>query len=156
MKLRYLIIAFIFSYQISVAHNVELYRKLLILSKDNAEYARAFKLKTDNVTVYETAINVGYKALANFIMCKHVSNPFLKLNYFNIGKKYLEAAINSDMNNIELLFLRYCVQKNVPKILNYSSDMINDKLKIMSYINQNTNNQPIPIEFLNHIKKTLS
>ncbi len=156
MKFRCLIIVFIVSYQTGVSHNIELFRKLLILSKDNAEYARAFKLKTDNVTILENATSVGYKAMANFMMCKHVSNPFQKLNYFNSGKKYLEIAIRSDTNNIELLFLRYCVQKNVPKILSYSSDMITDKKKIMFYLNENTNKQSIPLEFINHIKKALN
>jgi hypothetical protein len=34
----------------------------------------------------------------------------------------LESAIKADQTNVELRFLRYTIQTNVPGFLNYSSD----------------------------------
>jgi hypothetical protein len=56
------------------------------------------------------------------LMAKHAFNPFSKLSYFKKGKLMLESAIKADQTNVELRFLRYTIQTNVPGFLNYSSD----------------------------------
>jgi hypothetical protein len=65
---------------------------------------------------------LGYKGGATMLMAKHAFNPFSKLSYFKKGKVMLESAIKADRNNVELRFLRYTIQTNVPGFLNYSSD----------------------------------
>jgi hypothetical protein len=65
---------------------------------------------------------LGYKGGATMLMAKHVFNPFSKLSYFKKGKVMLESAIKADRNNVELRFLRYTIQTNVPGFLNYNSD----------------------------------
>ena len=49
----------------------------------------------------------------------------------------LEKAISSDPNNLELRFLRYCVQINTPKFLNYNEDLKSDSLFITSQLESN-------------------
>ena len=56
------------------------------------------------------------------LMAKHVINPFSKLSYFKKGKLMLENAIKADYTNVELRFLRYTIQTNVPGFLNYTSE----------------------------------
>lgn len=70
---------------------------------------------------------MGYKAGATMLMAKHVFNPFSKLNYFNKGKSMLEKAIHSDKNNVELRFLRYTIQTNVPSFLGYNQNKETDR-----------------------------
>ena len=60
------------------------------------------------------------------IMAKHVFNPFSKLSYFNKGKLILEKAIQAEGKNVELRFLRYSIQTNVPAFLGYKSNLKND------------------------------
>lgn len=69
----------------------------------------------------------GYKGASTMIMAKHVFNPYSKIQYFNNGKVILEKAIQSDKNNIELRYLRYTIQRNAPSILNYNSNIEEDK-----------------------------
>ena len=65
---------------------------------------------------------LGYRGGATMVMAKHVVNPFSKLSYFKKGKQMLESAIKADHTNVELRFLRYTIQTNVPGFLNYTSE----------------------------------
>jgi len=77
----------------------------------------------------------GYKACAEMLMAKHVLNPFSKLSHFKKGKSMLENAINIDKNNVELIFLRYTIQTNVPSFLNYNQNQKGDKEFIINSLN---------------------
>ena len=69
----------------------------------------------------------GYKASAHMMMANYVVNPFTKLSYFSKGKKLLEKAIEASKANVELRFLRFAVQSNIPAFLGYSSNRQTDK-----------------------------
>lgn len=71
---------------------------------------------------------LGYRASATMMMAKHLNNPFSKLSYFKKGKVMLEKAIQFDQKNVELIFLRYTIQTNVPSFLNYYANKENDRL----------------------------
>ncbi|MBC7758331.1 MAG: hypothetical protein H7069_05710 [Phormidesmis sp. FL-bin-119] len=70
---------------------------------------------------------LGYKGGAIMLMATHVVNPFSKLSYFKKGRIALEKAIQADKNNVELRFLRYTVQTNIPSFLGYSSHLEKDR-----------------------------
>ncbi len=69
----------------------------------------------------------GYKACATMMMANYFFNPFSKLSNFYKGKKLLEKAIEIDKENIELRFLRFSVQTNIPSFLGYKSSIAQDK-----------------------------
>jgi hypothetical protein len=75
---------------------------------------------------------LGYKAVATMLMAKYVFFPFTKLSHFNKGKKMLSKSIEADQKNVELRFLRFTVQTNVPSFLNYTVDIKNDKNIILN------------------------
>ncbi|SKB34075.1 hypothetical protein [Daejeonella lutea] len=79
---------------------------------------------------------LGYKGGANMLMAKYVINPFSKLSYFKKGKGMLEKAIQADNKNVELRFLRYTIQNNVPSFLGYNDHMTADK----SFLTQSISN----------------
>ncbi len=70
---------------------------------------------------------LGYRAGATMLMAKHSLNPFSKLSYFKKGKTMLEKAIQAENNNVELRFLRYTIQTNVPSFLGYSGQLDKDR-----------------------------
>ena len=72
-------------------------------------------------------LHLGYKAMAEFMKCYHSFNPVTKLSYFAKGKTDLDHAISVEPENIELRYLRFTVQTNIPFFLNYSSSMNDDK-----------------------------
>ena len=76
-------------------------------------------LKNNNKT---NQIN-AYTGTYYMIKSKFLDNPIMKIKYFNKGKEILEESIENEPNSIELIFLRYSIQKNIPKFLMYSSDL---------------------------------
>ena len=86
------------------------------------------------------------------MLAKHDSNPVKKWRYFYKGKDMLENAINKYPNNLELRFLRYCVQLNVPDFLAYKSHLESDKEIITNQIDEQTESLQL---FIKPILKTL-
>jgi len=75
----------------------------------------------------ESSLLLGYKASGMLLMAKHVFNPFSKMTYFKKGKQMLEKAISLDKDDVELRFLRFTAQTNMPFFLGYSGNIENDK-----------------------------
>lgn len=98
------------------------------------------------------ALFLGYRASATMLMAKHLINPFSKLSYFKKGKLMLEKAIEFDQKNVELRFLRYTIQTNVPSFLNYSADKEKDKLFLHQSLNT-LNDQKLKNIISNYLKK---
>lgn len=74
----------------------------------------------------------GYEGCFYFIKCQFINNPIERLISFNKGKELLESAIKQDPNSVELRFLRYSIQKNLPKFLLY-----NNLEKDLIFVNEN-------------------
>ncbi|SNR73285.1 hypothetical protein SAMN06265371_11087 [Lutibacter agarilyticus] len=83
----------------------------------------------------------SYIAAMNFMKSRFVKNPFTKLKYFKIGKKELDAVILNNPKNIEMRYIRYLMQKQIPGFLNYS-DNIEEDFKLLStqLVESNYNN----------------
>lgn len=69
----------------------------------------------------------GYKAAGTMMLAKYVFNPFSKFSNFLKGKSLLEKCIAADTQNIELRFLRYCIQRKAPAFLQYRSSLKEDQ-----------------------------
>ena len=73
----------------------------------------------------------GYRAGATMMMAKYVFSPFSKISYFRKGRDMLQKAVNADDQNIELRFLRFAVQTNLPFFLGYKDHIEADKIFIL-------------------------
>ena len=73
----------------------------------------------------------GYRASATMMMAKYVFNPFSKISYFRRGRDMLQKAVNADSQNMELRFLRFAVQTNLPFFLGYKDHIDRDKTFIL-------------------------
>lgn len=76
----------------------------------------------------------GYKGMADLMVCYHAFNPVTKLKYFYKGIHKLDKAIEDDKANVELRYLRFSVQCNVPPIVNYRANIDEDKSAIIGYL----------------------
>ncbi|HMR20247.1 MAG TPA: hypothetical protein PKA53_13170 [Sphingobacterium sp.] len=76
----------------------------------------------------KSTVEKGYQAAFHMFMAKHTGNPIKKMHYFNGGKKLLEQQIVADANNIELRFIRLCIQYYIPDFLGYKEDIEKDKV----------------------------
>jgi len=75
---------------------------------------------------YNTAEAKGYIAAMNFMKSRFVSFPFTKLKYFKIGKKQLDEVIDDNPANIEMRYIRYLMQKEIPQFLGYYENINED------------------------------
>lgn len=78
-----------------------------------------------------SSLLLGYKGMCCMIMANYTWNPYNKLSYFTKGRNLLDDAINRDVSNIELRFLRFCVQTHAPGFLGYSAKIDEDKAVIV-------------------------
>lgn len=81
-----------------------------------------------------TDVLSGYAGGVTMLMAKSTANPFSKMEYFKEGKTLLEDAISNNKNDIELRFLRFAIQDNLPAILGYNENLDEDKGYIMKYL----------------------
>lgn len=68
----------------------------------------------------------GYYAAMLFMKAKYVKFPLSKYNNFKKGKLALDQVILENKSNVELRYLRFVFQKEVPAFLNYDSNIEED------------------------------
>ena len=100
------------------------------LNKDSQKawefYAKLNTLDKPSATL------LAYKGIAAAHIAKVSSNPFKKLSMLRKAKMYLEEAVVMDHKNIEIRFLRYAMQVQIPKILGMSTNIQEDKNYILT------------------------
>jgi len=106
------------------------------------ELYNALKGKSD-----DTDLLSGYEGGVTMLMAKNTDNLVKKADYFKTGKKLLEDAISQNSNNIELRFLRFAIQENLPPILNYNKNLDEDRNYIIKYL---------PMLELRNLKKAIA
>jgi hypothetical protein len=89
-----------------------------------------------NQSEYHSPIFKGYQSIILMLQAKISNSPLEKIKYFNKGKYLLESTIAADNENVELRYLRFCVQTNVPFYLFYNDDIEKDKKYIMENWNR--------------------
>ena len=131
MKLFLFILLFFFFFLAPFAKGDDLLevRKAYYLAVDNEESLKAFETMLINFNNPDNTI-LGYIGMSFMLKAKYAWLPNDKWDYFNKGKKFLESAISKDPNNIELKFMRFCIQNNTPSFLRYNKNLEKDKWDI--------------------------
>lgn len=87
----------------------------------------------NHVDVKSPAVLICYKGAAKIISAKFTYNPFKRYRAFLNGKQLIETALAKDTGNIEMRFLRFTMQTNLPVVLGYSGNIAEDKNYIVSH-----------------------
>lgn len=136
MKIVLLFCCFVFNLGYSDIGQV---RKLFIASAHSKPCSKELNEKLSQVNENSEPVFIGYKGVAEVMLCNYDYNPFCKYTHFLKGKKLLETAIKREPDNIELRFLRFSVQTNAPEILGYYHDRKDDKSRILAYLYSSEN-----------------
>lgn len=83
-------------------------------------------------------ILIGYKGALIAIKARFTMNPFRKLSYCKSGLDEISIAIKNSPHDIELRYLRLLIQTNIPAFLGMSTNLIEDKIVILTFINIET------------------
>ncbi|RDV15770.1 hypothetical protein DXT99_07115 [Pontibacter diazotrophicus] len=70
---------------------------------------------------------LAYKAASEAVMAKYVWNPYSKLKQVKTANAIFEDAVALDNDNAEIRFLRFTLQHYVPRYLNLSGQVEEDK-----------------------------
>jgi hypothetical protein len=97
----------------------------------------------------ENTIIKGYYASGLAIKAKYLYNPFSKLDYFKRGTTLLDKTIAKDKMNIELRFMRFCIQTVSPNFLGYNEEIQNDiELIVKNFTTIDPDMMPLVGEYL--------
>lgn len=75
----------------------------------------------------DSPVERGYEAAYVMFMAKHTGNPLKKMSYFKNGKNMLEKEIETNPENVELRYIRLCIQYYIPSYLGYKGHIEEDK-----------------------------
>lgn len=73
-----------------------------------------------------TVSSQGYLAAMYFFKSKYANFPITKYKFFKKGKTLLNSLIQNNANNVELRYIRYIFQHQIPKFLGYHNNKIED------------------------------
>ncbi|MBA9076400.1 MULTISPECIES: hypothetical protein [Rufibacter] len=79
-------------------------------------------------------LKLGYKAVSHAIMAKHVWSPYSKIKYLKQSAAIFDQAVALDQHDPELRFLRYSIENYIPRYLNMSPNLVDDKKIFMAAI----------------------
>ncbi len=141
MKLTVLIlsIGILFSVTACLANpndpDLKLVRKGLIKALESPHITDSLYNSLDKLT-NKTPLTVAYMGTLDALKAKHAWNPYSKIRYLNLSDKLLKNAVTADPHNIEIRFMRFSIQHNVPHFLGYAKDLVADKEEMIRQLNQ--------------------
>lgn len=93
------------------------------------------ELFLNNLSVHgNSPLIEGYSAATETIMARFCFNPFEKYRYCKNGMERLNRTISKSPATLELRYLRIVLQYNLPKFLNLSGHIEEDKKSILRLI----------------------
>ncbi|PRY12716.1 hypothetical protein CLV24_10787 [Pontibacter ummariensis] len=131
-----LLFLFLFVLQVTQADSAvfkvaELRNEYLEASKDE-EAAKLFHKKMSAYKEkHPDPVVLAYKAASEAVMAKYVWNPYSKLKQLRTAEAIFQDAVALDKEHPEIRFLRFTVEQFVPRYLNLSKHVEEDKRVII-------------------------
>jgi hypothetical protein len=127
------ILFFGLSIVISFGISLDEVRKQYVQAANNETSARALLKSLTNETNL-TPVLLAYKGATRAVMAKHVGGVGKKYSLAKEGMAMLNEAVSKEPTNIEIRYLRFTVQDNVPSFLGLSGDLKSDKNAIIEHM----------------------
>lgn len=99
-----------------------------------------FQVKLANVNLESNKVLVAYKGASIVMFTKYLKKMPEKKANFKEGVKWIESAVKSKPDNIEIRMIRLGVQENTPKIAKYNTNIQEDKKYIIAHYNDESGN----------------
>ncbi|WP_298368725.1 hypothetical protein [uncultured Lutibacter sp.] len=116
-----------------------------IVSKDQAD-AFIMELKNDN-----SPESKAYIAAMIFMKSRFVKFPFTKMKYFKEGKNLLDETILKNPENIEIRYIRFLMQKEIPSFLGYDKNINEDFEVILNGVTIGRLNLDLKLKILHNM-----
>ncbi|MGY0034764.1 hypothetical protein [Pedobacter sp. NJ-S-72] len=96
---------------------------------------------------------ICYKGAAEMMQAKHGINPIHKFARFKKGKKFIEEAVKKEPHNLEIRFLRFMIQTNLPAFLKYNDNINEDKKYLLANL-ETTKDQKLKQDILTYLSNS--
>lgn len=83
-----------------------------------------------------TSLINGYMAALEALKAKHTWNPYFKVKYLSDAEKSFKNAVANDPHNIEIRFMRFSVEHNVPGFLGYNKNLDADRVEMIRQLDK--------------------
>jgi len=84
----------------------------------------------------KTPLLTCYLGVVQALKAKHAWNPYFKVKYLNDAEKTLQIAVNGQPDNMEIRFMRFSIEHNVPGFLGYTKHLVADREEIIKQLNR--------------------
>ena len=124
MRKTYIIISFFFIIICNAqTNNLDQIRQSYLESDKSEENINELISKCEKYKSNNNAIIYAYRTVADVMLIKYKYNPLHKLRLFTDYCRKLDLIVTNNFKNIEIRFLRYCVQKQTPRLLGYNDNL---------------------------------
>ena len=96
--------------------------------------AKALDQRMQAIDSNATPLLYCYKGANEMVQAKYVLNPLVKLEKFNRGKTWITQAFQRDSLDLEMRFIRFSIQNNLPSFLGYRDDIGGDKKFLLLHL----------------------
>ena len=107
-------------------------RKLYYQAAESSAASATLSRTLKAVDAASEPIFLCYKGAAHMMEAEYTLNPITKLSRFNKGKTAIEQAIARDPSQLEMRFIRFSLQVNLPAFLGYKGQIEADKKKLLA------------------------
>jgi hypothetical protein len=108
-------------------------RKLLLAALESKKTTDSLYKSLGEIKERSALIN-AYMGTLEALKAKHAWNPYNKFKYLNDCEKTFKSAVTADPHNIEIRFMRFSIEHNVPKFLGYTKNLVADRLEMVKQI----------------------
>lgn len=125
-------------------------RKQLMTALKNSETTDSLYNSLEKAK-HKNGLTTGYFAAVQALKAIHAWNPYNKIKYLNRSEKSFKEAVEIDPHNIEIRFMRFSVEHNVPGWLGYNKNLVADRETIIQQLkkkNYHTNDKDLVVTII--------
>jgi hypothetical protein len=139
MKLRSVIIIILFllcgSYSQADIPEPKVLRKQLLVALERKSLTDSLYNEL-SAAPNKSPLNVCYLGVVQALKAKHAWNPYYKVKYLKDSEKTIQVAVNREPDNMEIRFMRFSIEHNVPGFLGYNKHLAVDKDEMIKQLNR--------------------
>jgi hypothetical protein len=83
-------------------------------------------------------VHLAYHAATTALLAKFSYNPWNKYSYCKQSMSEFQEAVKAAPANIEIRYLRYCVQSNLPSFLGMNKELSDDRTIMLLHLNESS------------------
>ena len=136
------LLPFIFAFSSMHIYSTDIFalRKNYFEATENETLADSLAVALKNMPD-KSPIFTAYWAACEGLRAKFVFSPYKKIQYINQAQKIFTTAIQLEPQNIEIRFLRFSMQHNIPSFLGQSKNLEEDLIAILANFDTDKNLQ---------------